>query len=152
VPDSDGDGINDEEDKCPNVKGIAGMQGCTEEIKKEIVEKVDYAAKRIQFKYGSSELLPASFRVLDEVAEVLKSNPGIKVTIEGHTSSDGKYEVNMRLSKTRAENVKKYLISKGIDGERLTTVGYGPDKPIVKETTEADKAKNRRVEMELSNQ
>jgi OmpA-OmpF porin, OOP family len=152
VPDKDGDGINDEEDKCPDTKGTAGRNGCPEEIKKEIIQKVDYAAKRIQFKYGSSELTTSSYKVLDEVSELLRGNPEIKVLIEGHTSSDGNREVNMKLSKNRAENVKKYLLSKGIDEIRLTTIGYGPDKPLGPEKTEADKIRNRRVEMELSNQ
>jgi outer membrane protein OmpA-like peptidoglycan-associated protein len=152
VPDKDGDGINDEEDKCPDAKGTAGGNGCPEEIKKEIIQKVEYAAKSIQFKYGSSELTTNSYKVLDEVSEILRSNPEIKVLIEGHTSSDGTREVNMKLSKNRAENVKKYLLSKGIDENRLTTMGHGPDKPLGPEKTEVDKIKNRRVEMKLSNQ
>jgi outer membrane protein OmpA-like peptidoglycan-associated protein len=152
VPDTDGDGINDEEDKCPNARGIAARNGCPEEIKKEIVQKVNMAAKRIQFRYSSSQLTTESFAVLDEVAGILKSNPDIRVIIEGHTSSDGIREVNMRLSQNRAENVKKYLQSRGIAENRLTTIGYGPDKPVNQGKTEAEKAKNRRVEMRLSNQ
>ena len=152
VPDTDGDGINDEEDKCPSAKGSAGTGGCPEEIKKEIVQKVEYAAKRIQFKYGSAELTKESFSLLDDVASILKSNPEIKVTVEGHTSSDGTYEVNLKLSKNRAEKVKTYLESKGIEAERLVTIGYGPDKPLNSGKTEAEKVKNRRVELKLSNQ
>jgi OmpA-OmpF porin, OOP family len=153
VPDMDADGVNDEEDKCPAVKGLKERNGCPpEEIKKEIVQKVEYAAKRIQFKFSSAELTKESFKVLDDVASILKSNPEIKVSIEGHTSSDGGYEVNVKLSKNRAENVKQYMESKGIDSERLTTIGVGPDKPLNLGKTEAEKAKNRRVEMKLSNQ
>ncbi len=152
IPDTDGDGINDEEDKCPDVKGIAALNGCPGEIKKEIVEKVEYAAKRIQFKVNSAELQAGSFTVLDEVAKILKDNSEIKVTIEGHTSSEGRYEINMRLSEKRAATVKDYLQSKGIDSGRLTAIGFGPDKPLNSGKTPAERAENRRVELKLSNQ
>lgn len=151
VPDSDGDGVNDEVDKCPNVKGLIENSGCPE-IKKEIVEKVNYAAKRIQFKFAKTDILSESFKVLNEIADLLKQNPELKLSIEGHTSSDGIREVNIKLSKERANNVKKYLVSKDIDASRLTTVGYGPDRPLSTGKTEAEKAKNRRVELKLSNQ
>ncbi len=151
IPDSDGDGINDEEDKCPAVKGVIEKKGCPEEIEKEIVEKVEYAAKRIQFKVNSAELLTESFKVLDDVAAILKSNPEIKVSIEGHTSSDGTYATNMKLSESRANKVKDYLESKGIDAARLSAIGFGPDKPLNANKTMAEKVKNRRVELNLSN-
>ena len=72
--------------------------------------------------------------------------------IEGHSSSDGIYEENVKLSKTRAENVRKYLESKGIENDRLTTIGYGPNVPISTGKTPEDRVKNRRVELKLSNQ
>ena len=152
IPDSDEDGVNDELDKCPTVKGLAANDGCPEEINKEIVQTVDFAAKRIQFKPSSAELTAASYKVLDDIADVLKKSPEIKVTIEGHSSKDGIYDENVKLSKSRAENVRKYLASKGIENERLTTVGYGPDRPLNDSKTEEDRVKNRRVELKLSNQ
>lgn len=152
VPDTDGDGINDEEDKCPVVKGVAALQGCPEEVKKEIVEKVNYAAKRIQFRVNSAGLLPSSFVVLDEVALLLKDNSELKLTVEGHTSADGPYDVNMRLSNERAGTVKTYLESKGVPPERIIAIGYGPDRPLNDGKSEADRAKNRRVELQLNNQ
>ena len=88
---------------------------------------------------------------MDDVAAILKSNPEIKVSIEGHTSSDGTYATNMKLSESRANKVKVYLESKGIDASRLVAVGFGPDKPLNEGKTAADKAKNRRVELKLSN-
>ena len=152
VPDTDGDGLNDEVDKCPDVSGTIERNGCPEEVKKEIVQKVDFAAKRIQFKLNSAELTRESFKVLDEVAGILKSNPEIKVTVEGHTSVDGTREANVKLSKERAEKVKQYLQTKGIEGKRLTTIGYGPDKPINSGNTDDERVKNRRVELKLRNQ
>ena len=152
IPDTDEDGVNDELDKCPTVKGIVANNGCPEAISREIVQTVDYAAKRIQFKPSSAELTAASYKVLDDLASVLKKNPEIKVTIEGHSSIDGIYEENVKLSKSRAENVRKYLASKGVGNERLTTRGYGPDRPINTGKSLEDRVKNRRVELKLSNQ
>lgn len=151
VPDTDGDGINDEEDKCPNTKGLKARNGCPEEIKKEIVEKVNYAARRIHFALGKADLVPASHKVLDEVVVILKQNPDVKVSIEGHTSGDAGYDANMRLSQQRADRVKAYFQQKGIDAARLTSTGFGPNKPLTKGNTDAEKAKNRRVELKLSN-
>lgn len=154
IPDTDGDGLNDELDKCPNVKGVKENNGCPEvktEIKQEIVEKVNYAAKRIQFKFAQAEISPESFKTLNEVVTILKDNSELKLTIEGHTSADGIYEQNMKLSSARAEKVKEYLISKGISAARLTAIGYGPTKLLNPGKTEAEKAQNRRVELKLSN-
>jgi OOP family OmpA-OmpF porin len=150
VPDSDSDGIADDEDKCPNTAGIKENNGCPE-IKKEIVEKVKYAAQRIQFSFAKADLLPASYIVLDNVVKILKENPELRLSIEGHTSSDGSLNVNMKLSDDRANNVKAYFISKGIDAGRLAAKGFGPNQPINNGKSEADKAQNRRVELKLSN-
>jgi OOP family OmpA-OmpF porin len=151
VPDTDKDGINDEEDKCPTVAGIPANNGCPE-IKKEIIEKVNFAARRIQFEKAKANLLPASLKVLDEVAEIFRQNPDLKLSIEGHTSNEGNYEVNMELSKQRAETVKRYLITKGIDSNRMRAEGFGPNKPLNNGKTLEEMALNRRVELKLSNQ
>ena len=152
IPDSDDDGVNNEEDKCPDVKGVKENNGCpATEIKKEIIEKVNYAARKIQFKFNSAELQQASFKILDEVVKILKEDGALKLSIEGHTSNDGSLEANMKLSNARANNVKNYLQTQGIDASRLTAQGFGPSKPINTGTNEAAKAQNRRVEMKLSN-
>ncbi|HET9431622.1 MAG TPA: OmpA family protein, partial [Chitinophagaceae bacterium] len=109
IPDKDEDGVNDEVDKCPEVKGTLEKNGCPEEIQKEIVEKINYAAKRIQFRVNKADLLPGSFKILDEVASLLEANPELKLSIEGHTSADGPYELNVKLSQARADKVKAYL-------------------------------------------
>ncbi|MEO8405535.1 MAG: OmpA family protein [Chitinophagaceae bacterium] len=151
IPDSDNDGINDEEDKCPTVMGLKENNGCPA-VKQEIVEKVNYAAKRIQFKFGQADIAPDSYKTLNEIVALLKQNPELKLSIEGHTSNDGIYELNKKLSQSRADNVKAYLQGKGIDASRLTSIGYGPDKPLTTGKTAAEKAKNRRVELKVSNQ
>lgn len=151
IPDTDGDGINDEEDQCPQVKGVASKKGCPEEIHREIVEKINLAARQIQFEFAKAELIPASLPVLDEVATLLREHPELSLSIEGHTSADGTYAANMKLSQARADRVKTYLEGKGIESGRLTARGFGPAKPLNSGRTEKEKAANRRVELKLSN-
>jgi len=150
VPDTDADGVNDEEDKCVKEPGAKESNGCPE-IKKEIIQKVEFAARKIQFTYAKAVLLPASEKVLDEVAELLSKETNLKVDIEGHTSNDGNFNANMKLSRERAETVKNYLINKGVDASRLTSQGFGPNKPHNEAKTGEERALNRRVELKLRN-
>ena len=148
VPDSDGDGINDEEDKCPKVPGTAANQGCPE-IKTEIIKKVDYAAQNILFVTGSYKLVATSNKGLDEVIKILQSNPDLKIAVQGHTDDVGDGAKNQALSENRANAVKAYFVSKGIEESRVTGNGYGEDQPIADNKTVAGRKKNRRVEMKL---
>jgi outer membrane protein OmpA-like peptidoglycan-associated protein len=151
VPDSDEDGVNDELDKCPSVKGSAANNGCPEEVKEELVEKANYAAKKIQFQSGKAILLNTSRPVLDEIVTLLNTNPGLTLLIEGHSSAEGNLDFNMKLSADRAKSVETYLVSKGIDKNRITTKGFGPTQPLNDGNTPAERAANRRVELKLSN-
>jgi len=151
IPDGDNDGINDEEDKCPDQKGTAASNGCPDEIKKEIIEKVNYAAQRIQFRSEKATLLPQSLKVLDDVIKILNENPEINVMIEGHTSADGGLAFNMKLSEDRANTVRKYFESKGISESRLTAKGFGPTQPLTEGRNAAERMQNRRVELKLTN-
>ena len=150
IPDTDGDGVNDEEDKCINEKGPASNFGCPI-ISEEIIKKVNTAAQNIFFATGSSKLLAKSFPKLNDVVKILNDNPTYKVAIDGHTDEVGKDDYNQTLSDNRAASVKAYLVSKGISDSRLTSTGYGETKPIADNKTAAGRAKNRRVEMTLSN-
>jgi outer membrane protein OmpA-like peptidoglycan-associated protein len=150
VPDTDSDGVNDEDDKCPNEAGPESNFGCPE-IKPEIIEKVNLAAKNIFFATGSSKLLAKSYPSLNNVVKILTENPTFKVDIAGHTDITGTHDKNMVLSDNRAASVKAYLVSKGIDESRITSQGFGPDQPIADNKTSAGRAKNRRVEMKLRN-
>ncbi len=150
VPDTDGDGVNDEEDKCKTEKGPADNYGCPV-IDTKIIERVNKAAQNVFFSTGSSKLLAKSFPKLNDVVTILKENPTYKVSISGHTDNTGKADKNQTLSEARAASVKTYLASKGIDESRLSSAGYGQDKPVADNKTAAGRAKNRRVEMTLSN-
>ncbi len=150
IPDTDSDGVNDEEDKCPNEAGVSTNFGCPE-IKPEVIEKVNLAARNVFFATGSAKLLAKSFPALKGVAQVLEDNPTYKIDVEGHTDSTGKYEMNMTLSDKRAAAVADYLKTNGVDESRIASKGFGPDVPKAPNKTAAGRAKNRRVEMKLRN-
>jgi len=150
IPDTDGDGVNDEEDKCINEKGPASNFGCPI-ISEEIIKKVNLAAQNVFFETGKSKLLAKSFPKLNDVVTILNENPTYKVQIDGHTDDVGKDDYNQGLSDERAASVKAYLVSKGIAESRLSSTGYGETKPVADNKTAAGRAKNRRVEMTLSN-
>lgn len=150
IPDTDGDGINDEEDKCPTRPGPASNQGCPV-IAKEVIDKINFAAKNVFFSTGSFKLLPKSFRSLDAVVDLLKTDSSLMIDIDGHTDSQGKPDKNQVLSENRAASVKNYLVGKGIDESRLKSTGYGDTKPIADNKTAAGRAKNRRTEMTVRN-
>jgi OOP family OmpA-OmpF porin len=148
-PDRDKDGIPDDEDKCPDLPGTKENFGCPE-IKEEIKKTVGFAAKNILFVTGSYKLRPSSFKGLDEVVKIMKENPAMKLQIDGHTDNVGKADYNQTLSENRANAVKKYFISKGIDESRITAQGHGLTKPIADNKTAAGRQLNRRVEMKLT--
>ena len=150
IPDTDGDGVNDEEDKCINEKGPASNFGCPV-ISEEVVKQINLAAKNVFFATGSFKLLPKSFKNLDIVVKILNDNPTYKLNIDGHTDNTGKADKNQILSDNRAASVKAYLVGKGISESRLTSTGYGQDKPIADNKTVAGRAQNRRVEMTAHN-
>jgi outer membrane protein OmpA-like peptidoglycan-associated protein len=108
---------------------------------------------KVQFATGSSQILPVSFSLLDEVARMLTDNPQIELLqIEGHTDSTGTPAVNRKLSQQRAESVLTYLTSKGVTGGRMKAKGFGPDKPVSDNTSDDGKEKNRRVEFNIVKQ
>ena len=148
-PDTDKDGVNDEEDKCPNNKGSKANSGCPP-IKKELINRVENLAKRVQFAYRSTRLTSRSKTVLNEVVTILQSNPELNVFIEGYTSSDGNPANHMKLSEARAESVRSYLESRGVDPNRLKAEGFGAANPLNSGRTEFLRARNRRVELKLT--
>ena len=102
--------------------------------------------QQVYFDTAKDVIQKRSFQVLDSVAYALKIHPNIKkVLIEGHTDDRGSRDKNVDLSKRRASSVMRFLIGKGIEGERLQAEGYGPDKPIASNKTSAGRQLNRRV-------
>jgi outer membrane protein OmpA-like peptidoglycan-associated protein len=150
IPDTDGDGVNDELDKCPTRAGDAANQGCPV-IAKEVIEKVNFAARNVFFATGSYQLLPKSYSSLDGVVALMKSDETLMIDIDGHTDAQGSEESNQVLSDNRAGAVKNYFVSKGIDASRLKSSGYGELKPVADNNTAAGRAKNRRTEMTVRN-
>jgi OOP family OmpA-OmpF porin len=151
-PDNDGDGVLDGQDQCADQmethNGYKDDDGCADDIPKA-VQKFTGVIKGINFKNDSAEILKSSFKTLDAAVKVLKDYPDLKMEISGHTDDTGEREHNMDLSQKRAESVKAYFVSKGIEDGRLVAKGYGPDKPLVNAKTKAARAKNRRVEFQL---
>src|SRR5690606_34278430 len=107
-------------------------------------------ASNIYFSTGKYVLLNKSFKGLDDVAQIMKDDPAMKIAIDGHTDNVGSDATNQRLSERRANAVKAYLVKKGVSEDRITATGYGETKPIADNKTAAGRQQNRRVELTLS--
>lgn len=149
IRDRDGDGINDDVDQCPDVPGRPPT-GCPKRVLVvKTGDKIEIK-KQIRFKTGKAIIRARiSFMILDQVSQVLKSNPDIKVVIEGHTDSRGSASYNLRLSDDRAHSVREALVERGVDPGRLEAIGYGESKPIASNKTRKGRATNRRVEFNI---
>lgn len=146
--DKDNDGVLDKDDLCPEVAGTVANKGCPEVT--EVVQKqLNSYAKTILFETGKAAIKAESTSTLDQIVNVLNEYKSSRFSIEGHTDSTGNKAKNQSLSQERADAVKNYLVGKGVDSSRLQSVGYGPDRPIDKNTTAAGRANNRRVEINL---
>jgi outer membrane protein OmpA-like peptidoglycan-associated protein len=150
-PDNDNDGVPDVSDKCKDVpetiNGYRDDDGCPDEVPPPIVEKGErIVLQGVNFELNSAELTPESYSILDNVFESLSYDPEIQVEIRGYTDNTGGLEYNMKLSQSRAETVRRYLIEKGIDSYRLKANGYGPENPIADNSLPEGRAKNRRIE------
>jgi outer membrane protein OmpA-like peptidoglycan-associated protein len=109
--------------------------------------------KQVHFQHDSAEILPDSQGILEELAEVMSKRPDIKnVEVQGHTDDTGAAAYNLRLSQSRAQAVVDAIASHGVDASRMTAKGYGQEKPIVPNSTEANRAKNRRVQVMITEQ
>ncbi len=145
-PDNDGDNVLDEADHCPNTPGSPGGErpGCPGLVL--VTAKEIRITQQIQFDFNKATIKPVSYPILDAVRDVLKDNPKITVEVQGHTDNVGKAAYNLKLSQQRADSVKAYLSSHGIEGSRLVSKGYGMKQPLVPNDTEANRTLNRRVQ------
>ncbi len=152
-PDGDQDGVPDWSDDCPNAKetinGVDDEDGCPDTGDPRVIyEDGEFQVlDAVHFEHGSSEISPESYGLLDQVALMIKANPDLeRVRVEGHTDATGPEEVNQRLSQSRAESVRRYMINKGVAPQRLRAVGYGESKLLVEGDSPEANAKNRRVQ------
>jgi OOP family OmpA-OmpF porin len=106
-----------------------------------------HIALYINFETGKADIKAESQKIIDQIADMLKANATLKISIEGHTDNAGTPASNQTLSENRAKSVMNALITGGIDKNRLTAKGWGQTKPLTENNTEESKAKNRRVEI-----
>jgi OOP family OmpA-OmpF porin len=157
--DSDGDGVSDQFDKCPNTPAgtVVDGSGCPIVFAKSDTIRMggtgatmapapaSNAYANIQFEFDSSVLKTSSYPVLDATATDLKSD-GKTITVAGYASSEGTAAHNMVLSKDRANSVKTYLVNSGVEARHLKIKAYGETHPVANNSTEEGRILNRRVE------
>jgi outer membrane protein OmpA-like peptidoglycan-associated protein len=153
IGDKDKDGVKDDVDACPDEPGPADpdpkRNGCPKAfISNGQIKILD----QVKFKTGSAAIESGrdSEEVLEAVQNVMKSHPEIKhIRIEGHTDKTGSAALNRKLSADRAASVKTWLTKHGIEANRMSTQGFGPDKPIDTNETDQGRKNNRRVEFHI---
>ena len=150
-PDRDADAIPDSDDACPDAPGPrnadAKKNGCPavriEAGQVKILEQ-------IKFKTGSAEILKESQPIIDAVAKVVREHPEIKrLRVEGHTDNKGAAKLNKDLSTKRAASVAAALVKAGVENDRMASEGFGMERPIDVNATDAGRANNRRVEFHI---
>jgi outer membrane protein OmpA-like peptidoglycan-associated protein len=150
--DPDQDGIPQPDDRCPNqpetANGFEDADGCPDEVPEQ-VKKFTGVIKGINFDLGKATISAGSHALLDSAAGVLTEYPSLRLKITGHTDSTGSRDRNLALSTQRAEAVKAYLVSRGVDASRLEALGMGPDEPIEDNATAAGRQANRRIEFRV---
>ena len=152
--DNDNDGIADLKDKCPNepetFNGYMDEDGCpdTAPMPKKLP---DFPRQQIlqglEFKSGKADIVFGTYLVLDKIARSLREYPEVEIEIRGYTDGMGKISTLMQLSQMRAEAVRQYLISQGLDPRRMRAVGFGPGSPVADNRSAVGRAANRRIEI-----
>ncbi|MDB4936617.1 MAG: outer membrane protein [Labilithrix sp.] len=144
--DNDNDLVADVYDECPNTPGgpSGPRPGCPSLI--IVTAKEIRITQQIQFDFNKSTIKPVSFPILDAVKDALVANPKITIEVQGHTDNVGQAAYNAKLSQQRADAVRAYLVSHGVDASRLVSKGFGMNQPLVPNSTEGNRALNRRVQ------
>ncbi|HEY4119783.1 MAG TPA: OmpA family protein [Byssovorax sp.] len=155
--DADHDGIPDALDACPLEPGDPDpdpkKNGCPKFIRRIKGSSEIEILQQIQFETGSAVIKKDSYKILDEVVRLMKVNLEIKLlAIEGHTDNRGSDELNAKLSKARAKSCLDYLVSHGVEANRLSSDGFGPKRPIASNDTAEGRQKNRRTEFHIRDQ
>lgn len=146
--DNDSDEVMDVDDDCPNEKGDPAEKGCPKKYEGVVITETHIQINQvIHFAYNKAKILKDSFPILATVAQVLQDRPEITLSIEGHTDSRGNDNYNKKLSTKRAKAVMDHLVKVGkIGRDRLTSRGFGEEKPVDTNLTDEGRAANRRVE------
>ena len=153
-PDSDGDGIPDHLDECPNEAGPKENKGCPwpDRDGDGVPDHLDQCPDTPgTIDTSKATIRRESFKALQDIVTVMQEYPKTHFVIEGHTDSTGSKAFNQKLSEERAASVLDYLVTIGMDKDRLSSVGYGPDRPIADNNTNAGRQENRRVQISLKN-
>ncbi len=139
MKDSDGDGVYDKDDQCPNTpKGApVDARGC-------------WKLGMVFFEFDKTDIKPQFEPLLDEIATVLQKNPDVKIRVIGSTDALGTEEYNYKLGLRRAENVKNYLVKHGVSHSQIIVISVGEKAPIADNNTPEGRAKNRHVRFELA--
>ncbi|PRD52096.1 OmpA family protein [Sphingobacterium gobiense] len=151
--DSDGDGVSDKFDKCPNTPAGTPVDGSgcpikfPEPVAQNNATQGAYYSP-IQFEFDSSVLKTESYSTLDKLAKELRDNNS-SVNLDGYASAEGTEAYNLNLSKDRANAVKQYLVNAGVSASSVTATGYGEDNPVASNATEEGRIQNRRVEIKV---
>ncbi|MFO7564514.1 MAG: OmpA family protein [Enhygromyxa sp.] len=137
----------------PSAPAVA-VEAPKEEPRVEVTDDKIVIREKIQFDFNKATIKPESDDLLAEIAKVMNENPRLKkIRIEGHASSEGNHDYNVKLSRNRAKAVLDHLVKKGkVDKQRLEFEGYGPDRPIASNDTETGREANRRVEFTILEQ
>ncbi len=141
--DTDKDGIADYLDKCPNEAGVAEENGCP----KKIIPI--YFDRTVHFPFAKSYVKRGDIKLLNEVVAKMKEDTKILAKISAYTDAIGSDKINQRLSERRANAVKRYLVKKGVEADRISTVGYGEASPVATNDTAKGRAENRRAEIRI---
>ena len=144
--DTDGGSVNDGKEIANGTNPLDPSDDIPKKEELKVEVKKSIVLDGVVFKTGSAEISPESAEILEKAFNTLNQNSEIEVEIQGHTDDVGKHAFNMKLSQKRADAVKDYIVNKGIAASRITTVGFGPDKPIVPNTSPENKQRNRRIE------
>ena len=139
--DVDADGIPDSKDSCPTEKGTAELNGCP-----AMTSGTMAGYNNIQFEFNSSVLRTSAYPALDKLSAEVRANDAMRIQLDGHASAEGTEEYNMQLSKDRANSVKTYLVNSGVAANKIATKGFGETRPVASNATEEGKMQNRRVE------
>jgi len=143
VQDSDGDGVIDAKDQCPNTAKDVKVSGTGCKIKTITVETIELD---IKFPTNSSDVRAEYMSELKKVSDFLNKHTDLVVDIEGHSDSRGKASYNKWLSQRRATSVKTAIVNQfSIDAKRINAIGYGEEKPVASNDTAGGRQKNRRV-------